>query len=914
MMIGFWICISDCFSQSGQNKIALAGSWELALDSMSTGPKQLTFNNVIKLPGTLGEASIGRKYVQPQGLSLRDVLQAGPGYKYSYSGKAWYRRKISVPSWAKGKTAVLTFERVMWKSTLYIDGKETGSQNSLTIPQRYEVTDYLTPGQHEIMICVDNSLPSNLGRSRIISRAWNGLLGDLSISFYDRSFISGTSIYPDAEKKNVRVKTYGHFDSPDVKQIRFRITDKRSGKTITESVKEINSANEYLLGFDSEVSLWDEFNPALYILESSIIKNGKPVASRSDIFGFRKIESRGKVMTMNGKPMFLRGTLGSKAVPPAEHTMTSYQDYARIIGLLKSYGLNHIRYHSQSCPPEAAFEVADNMGFYFQIECPIWSLDFGKNPEVVSFVREEANRIIAEYGNHPSFCLFSIGNEMEGDFKIMTDLITDLKAKDNRFLYTTTSFTFQKDHGMYPEKIDDFLVTQWTDAGWVRGQGFFDLEYPEFDKDYLSTMSQIPVPLINHETGQWTTYPDLKIIEKYNNIMMPLNLEAIRAEVEKKGMSDLVDKYVNATGKLQVLLYKEEIERALKTFGLSGFQLLGIADGGGNTPIDGVLDALWNPKKYIDSTEYHQFCSELVPLAWFKSSVRSNAEPFELEIGVANYYMTLKNRKLICELSDNSGSVLQQKELIVPEITGGKTQKYGQIKFDLTRISEPRQLKLVVRVDGTKYRNSWPVWIYPEKVSLSDDQILVTTSFDEARRALDQGRKVLLSPPLERIKGTEGVFTTVFWSPTHFSHWERVAEAGTMGLLIDPAHPAFSQFPTDFHSNWQWWDLCKKSQTMNFNNIDIQPLIRVIDNYYNNRNLTNLFEVKAGNGKLIFSSIDLISDLDNRIEARQLRHSLIEYMKSSRFDPRKSISVQSLSDNFIVGRNWQYIKYRATQQ
>ena len=169
------------------------------------------------------------------------------------------------------------------------------------------------------------------------------------------------------------------------------------------------------------------------------------------------------------------------------------------------------------------------------------------------------------------------------------------------------------------------------------------------------------------------------------------------------------------------------------------------------------------------------------------------------------------------------------------------------------------------------------------------DDILVTRSFAEAEKALNEGKKVLLNPELNDLNGLEGKFVQVFWSPVHFPN-----QPGTMGLLIDPKNPAFNSFPTDFHSNWQWWDLCKKSKTLEFGDLMVSPLIRVVDNFFKNRNLTNLFEAKVGNGKLVFSAMDLSEDLESRPAANQLRYSLLEYMNSEEFKPEKQVEFSDL--------------------
>ena len=118
-----------------------------------------------------------------------------------------------------------------------------------------------------------------------------------------------------------------------------------------------------------------------------------------------------------------------------------------------------------------------------------------------------------EYGNHPSFCFWSLGNELQGDFSVMDKLLTTIKQQDSRHLYMTTTFTFEPGHGSWPEPNDDFWVTQWTKNGWVRGQGIFDDQPASFNKDFSSAIEGLPVPLITHEIGQYSVFPNLKAID-----------------------------------------------------------------------------------------------------------------------------------------------------------------------------------------------------------------------------------------------------------------------------------------------------------------------------------------------------------------------------------------------------------------
>lgn len=113
--------------------------------------------------------------------------------------------------------------------------------------------------------------------------------------------------------------------------------------------------------------------------------------------------------------MFLRGTLECCIFPLTGYPPTTKEGWSKVFRSAKEWGLNHLRFHSW-CPPKAAFEVADSLGFYLQVELPLWSLNVGENPAMNQFLYDEAKRILSEYGNHPSFCFLSLGNELQPDF------------------------------------------------------------------------------------------------------------------------------------------------------------------------------------------------------------------------------------------------------------------------------------------------------------------------------------------------------------------------------------------------------------------------------------------------------------------------------------------------------------------
>lgn len=100
--------------------------------------------------------------------------------------------------------------------------------------------------------------------------------------------------------------------------------------------------------------------------------------------------------------------------------------------------------------------------------------------------------------------------------------------------------------------------------------------------------------------------------------------------------------------------------------------------------------------------------------------------------------------------------------------------------------------------------------------------------------------------------------------------------------------PGILMIPSGYHSNYQWFDLLDRQQVMWLEGFPdgFEPLVQPIDTYHLNRKLGLILKAKVGTGKLIISSTDLESRLDERPAARQLRQSLFRYMSSDKFDPQ----------------------------
>lgn len=877
--------------------IDLSGKWKAAFPSGETSQ--------VSIPGTLDMAGVGEPNRLVPVMEKPQLLRLTR--KVSYIGPCTYSRQIEIPASMAGKSLRLKMERVLWKSSLKIDGMSIHGENkSLTTPHYFEIPP-LKAGNHTMEITIDNSQQYDISTQNLChsytndtQTMWNGVLGEFTLTDIPAVELEMVKVYPDHSRGGVEVEITVNNHNKDNKKcgFTFDVSEKASAKApirnkVSYKAPTGRTVFKHFVAIDGAKS-WSDLNPDLYVMNVSDGKSSKAIT-----FGMREVSTNGKSLLVNGRKIFLRGTLDCCIFPLTGVPPTDKEGWKKEMEILQAWGFNHIRFHSW-CPPEAAFEVADSMGFYLQTELPVWSLKIGDDPQVTEFLSEEFHKMSDAYGNHPSWIMTTCGNELQHDFNVLNDMVKEMRDYDSRHLYAATSFTFEKGHGGHAEPYDQFLITQWSDDGWVRGQGVFDKVSPSFDKNYASAMGCVKVPLVSHEIGQYAVYPDLSEIEKYTGVLDPLNFKAVKADLEKKGLIGKAADYLKATGSFAKILYKEEIERALKTPGFSGVQLLGIQDfPGQGTALVGLINSFWESKGVTDASDFRHFNSPVVPLANFPKAVYTSEETFQAVVDIANYGQTnLNPDNIVWELSDASGN-RKSGTLASATLPQGEVMKVGSVQVALNDFSIPSKLTFKVAIPNTEYENSWNIWVYPVIEKVNTRSVVVTSSLDTAKKELAKGGKVLFMPETDKVNGIESKFLPVFWSPVHFPK-----QAGGMGVITQSAHPALKGFPNDGHSDWQWWKPVKNASVMHMDAITdiktgqhIEPIIGVIDNFLHNRRLGYMFETKCGKGTLVVSSINLSADSP---EIKSLYKGVLEYMNSSAFKPANEINSKSL-ENIVSG-------------
>jgi hypothetical protein len=549
-----------------------------------------------------------------------------------------------------------------------------------------------------------------------------------------------------------------------------------------------------------------------------------------------------------------------------------------------------MRFHSW-CPPEAAFVAADYLGVYLQVECSSWAnqgSSIGDGKPIDQWLYKEGEHILEAYGNHPSFCMMAYGNEPAGENQVefLAEFIDHFKKKDSSRVYTGAA------GWPFIESVDYFNAPEARIQAWGQElNSIINKEPPRTDYDFEEIIQKVSMPYVSHEIGQWCVYPNFKEIEKYDGVLKARNFEIFKESLEENHMGHLSDSFLLASGKLQALCYKADIEAALRTKDMAGFQLLDLHDfPGQGTALVGVLDPFWEEKGYITPEEYSRFCNQTVPLARLKKRVFKNDENIEADIEIAHFGPEpLVDVQPSWILSTMDDEIVDEGVFPKMDILIGNGNRIGKISVSTGSIDQAQKLILEVRILG--FINSWDLWVFPgiEKVIPDKDEIRIVRDFNKKTvKFLEEGGKVLFIPVKGRITEKYGRdvgigFSSIFWNTA----WTRKQKPHTLGILCDPDHPAFTEFPTEYHSNWQWWDAMSHSNAIILDHFspELKPIVRVIDDWVSNRNLGLIFEVKVGKGKLIVSGIDLMKDFKNRLEAKQMIYSLYNYMESEAFDP-----------------------------
>lgn len=895
---------------------SLSGTWQFRLDPEDKGLKEnwqsAAFSDRIALPGTTDEAGYGEK---TSGSDFGILTRA-----YKYYGPAWYSKEIEIPSEWNGKYIRMELERVLWESRVFLDGKEISVQDALSTPHWHDL-GYLTPGKHQLTIRINNDMIYNIGDkghvySEYTQSIWNGAVGRIRLVASDPVRFSNPQVFTRTTNGSCTLQVRDTLINESSRKVPARITwqltDREDGAVVyTRTTEQLLQKGLNILDFEAtmpeNIRLWNDITPNLYVLKVTLEDKKKQFDSREIEFGFREVShSRSKIL-INGKPVFLRGNLDCVHFPLTGYPSCKVEDWEKIFRIYKDYGLNHVRFHSW-CPPEAAFVAADRLGIYIQAET-IW-IDWwmsseqkdrpemntkgypqglGKNPSADRYVQQELSRMIDAYGNHPSFVMQCIGNELgNSDFEVMESWMKPLKEKDSRRLYSVS--TARK---IMP--VDQYMATHYIDGlGSARGlKGGASTAW-----DFEEVYSKSAIPILSHEIGQWPVYPRWSEIKKYKGVLKARNFEEFREQARKNKIEEQNEAFVAASGALNQIMYKYEIESFLRTPSCAGIQLLSMQDyQGQGEALVGWLDVFYDSKGITTPEQFRCHHDSTVPLLRMPKYVWTNDEPFTADIQLAHYGLAPLHDGLYWKLKDEQGNLIASGRTASRTFPAGSSEIAGTVSCDLSAVTAAQKLTVEVGLQNEAIANTWNIWVFPANDKVEAGVVYVTDRMDaECLKRLEKGEKVLLQAS---ALGTEETcdkisFYPLYWSLTFFPGQGK----NTIGMIVRDKHPLFAQFPTDSHSDWQWQSIYKDARAFYINDYPetYKPIAQPVDDFHRNNKLASIFELKVGNGKLLVCGFDLREETNPA--AHRLKGSILHYMNSNDFNPVYERDITSLQKMF----------------
>lgn len=887
--------------------------------------------------------------------------------RHTYEGEARISRKITVPDYGTDRLFVLA-ERAR-ALRLLVDGEVCAvfRQGTLSTPYIFELTG-AAPGEHEFTFLSDNSYPGMPKAAICYSSAatdetqtnWNGILGECSMYTRPQNFIDSLRVYPRAVKKEEKNKAGGYvLDvcvelAPGAKKVykdakiilqseALAAGELEDTQTLTEIIgysgeglaeagtdKEENPKTMEIwfrdLPLRENVKLWDEDEGNLYEMAvtldngmSAEDKGGSTAECRTR-FGIRSFGDNGSGrLALNGRAIFLRGEANCAEYPETGHPPMTIPEWKEMLLKYRSYGINFVRFHSH-CEPEAAFAAADELGMLLQPELSHWDpKDAFGTEESYRYYRAELVDLLKTYANHPSFVMLTLGNELQAQDEgreRMRELVRTAKRMDPTRLYANGSNAFYGEEGCDPES--DFYTSQSCKDVVIRGtfsgmRGYLNENYPSADRTYDEAMAEIrkeyQKPVFSFEVGQFEVLPDFEELESFHGISDPVNLKLIKKRVEERGLLPTWEKYVEATGELSRLAYREEIEAAMRTRELSGISLLGLQDfPGQGTALVGMMNSHLEPKPYDFARperfrEFFQECRILVKLPHYtyEAGERLIAEVEAANFGKRNiegvFCWTLAGKKSVSENGNCEPAEIKSKNTVIAtgedtEITicrPGSYTEVGSLDIPLDFVEKNTALTLKVRIGDSI--SAYPIWVYRKTTPVCPENVYETRAFDvKTREILQNGGRVYLSPDADKESLPNSIktqFTTDFWSVGTFADQE-----GGMGQLIDTEHPIFKEFPTDFHTDWQWWIMATKRAVILPH--PMKTIITEMDSYAFLRPMAQMIEFRCLKGKVLLSTMELHKS-QQYPEVRALQASIYTYLSGENFEPAEEITEEELS-------------------
>lgn len=891
-----------------RSRIDLNGEWAFQLDpesrgeaaGWSTGRQPLT--DRIQVPGAWQAQGFGK----PSGV-----------LRHHYSGKAWYRRDVSIPAGWKGKVVALRVGGVLRRATLFVNGQNAGAHDGFSTPFSLDVSRFVRPGAANTFVFLVDNTAAAIEASPDKQKAsdptgminyignWGGIYGNVELEAMPPAWIDEVAIRSFIQTPRARFHVTVRSQetgAPYPARVEVEAGSFRGSADLT-----VRPGSEVSADVDLAMPgavLWSPETPHLYSAAVRLVAGGREQDRLTERLGLREITTRGATLLLNGKPLYLRGFGDDNIEVINGVPAASKQVHLERLRKARALGFNGVRFHSM-IPVREYFEAADEAGILVMAELPAaYTMYVLPHRE---FLRNELIRVLRVHRNHPSFLSLAFGNEFNLDW-------LSSAAERKEFLETVESF-YRLAKSIDPERLilsNDGYVMRPTDM--------------------VSVMRSPPgdVPAMRHEFGNYyCSLPDISLVDKFTGVMVPTWLNEKKAWVEKNNLMPEYAELVRSSQRLQQVGRKFQIERARRMPGFTGYHYWLIVDypggtGEGDSWEEGWFDYFWQPKG-VSPEEGRELNSAVLLMIDPDIGDRTmwTGTPKRIQVSLSNYGgQDIVDGQVRWTLN-SEGRALSGGVLSGIQAPTGSVRSVGEFVAGPLTLDSARKLELVLELtaESTRSTNRWNFWAFPregraqppEGTVVSDvrwagihrlypsieplqgpvhpSKLLITSRLDaQAMQLLEAGGRVWLMAGREQFEsGGDAAFLP--------------ASGGAQGTLLRK-HPALEGFPHDGYCDLQFFNLLEGAWNLNLDRwpqslVPIAGGLRTTASFLAKQKPLSktgyIVEARVGQGRLLVTTLRLRDHLDEAYpEAMYLFDRLLRYSTGSRFDPQTEVDAGQL--------------------
>ena len=751
------------------NVMSLRGEWEFVAEKMRSpwrnGGPWLKFYRAkwenarkINVPGCWEAQGVGEPGMSECWDAVWD--NSPKPIRHKYMGDGWYRKTVKIPAAWTGKRVWLKIGGVKSKGWFWVNNRQVALVDNYCGTCKYEITDLVKPGDDAtIVVQVNNVQPSRKGMMSFVHK-WGGLYRDVEIeatpqTFIDDAWVRGlfdekaaevhvaigraVSPRPPSAREDTRPPDTAVSSKPPY-QIRVTIDGQMVAKTLVQKNSQLTHSQTLKLPLSS-FRPWSPEHPNLYTARVDLVENGNVVHSRLERFGVRKYEVRGKEFYLNGKPFFVRGFGDDFVYPITGMTPPDREVHRAHLAKARAAGFNYVRLHTHCEIPEY-FEAADELGIMVQPELPYYS---DVQTEGAEFdPRRDVTELWRNYRRHPSFAVYSMGNEGSYGAELDAQMHKFIKNMDPDRLKINQDSNMPS---VNPPEASDYLGG--PIKVWPRGS---------FDPDR---------PFVAHEYLNLCVKQDSRDEAKYDGVWMPPAPRSKRLKwLASRGLGEgWCDALQDAQHALQRHYQKRGVEWARKDQFCDGYIFWTVVDVvvgcWGTYSAQGLFNPFWEQKRGgLSATEFAKFNSPMCVLLDTpdESRVFTSGDELPVDFLFANYGdAPLKDAILEWRLDIREAGERDARPYLVEavgsrvprdrsgrvrvgDIPLGPVRRIASEKIVFPAVEKPAKAVLTVSVGDVE--NSWDFWVFPKRAKRDGRNLAVASSLVEAMSKLYEGFEV----------------------------------------------------------------------------------------------------------------------------------------------------------------------------